>query len=117
MSDLARVEFTTRNGVAVAVVRGEIDLSNADALLESLEQTTDGSAQDLVVDLTELDYLDSAGVRLFFKLAASVARHGGQLRAVVPADAAIRRVLELAHAETAFALDETDDAALRRLGT
>jgi len=113
--ELSEVEVVARNGVAVALVRGEIDLSNADATFSALRRAADGADGGLIVDLSELVYLDSAGVRLLFTLARAVSRKGGALRAVVPQGAQIRRVLELADAGQMMGLDESADEAVERL--
>ncbi len=115
MTELSEVEVVRRDGIAVAHVRGEIDLSNADSTFSTLKRLTDGTAGGVVVDLSELDYLDSAGVRLLFTLARAAARNGSSVRAVVPRKARIRRVLELADVEQLMALDETEDDAVEQL--
>ncbi len=50
------------DGTELLTVAGEIDMSNASVLAHGLEATT-GS---LVVDLTGVDYLDSAAVAVLF---------------------------------------------------
>ena len=116
MRELSEVEVVARNGVVVAHVRGEIDLSNADSTFSTLKRVADGAEEGLVVDLSGLDYLDSAGVRLLFTLARAVTRKGRSLRAVVPREAQIRRVLELADVGQLMGLDETQDEAVEQLG-
>jgi anti-sigma B factor antagonist len=53
------------DGTALLSVVGEIDMSNADTLAHAL----DGSAGPLVVDLTAVEYLDSAGLAVLFAYA------------------------------------------------
>ncbi|MDK1471926.1 STAS domain-containing protein [Streptomyces sp. 549] len=50
------------DGTALLAVAGEIDMSNADAFAEAL----DGTRGRLVVDLTAVGYLDSAGLSVLF---------------------------------------------------
>jgi anti-anti-sigma factor len=117
VSELAQVELLAQNGVSVALVSGEIDLSNADATFSILKRAADNAHGGLVLDLSKLEYLDSAGVRLLFTLARFVRRNGGNLRAVVPRGARIRRVLELADAEQMMGLDETASDAVERVSS
>ncbi len=114
MAGLSDVDLVAHDGIRVAHVRGEIDMSNADAMLATLVGAIDG-VNALVVDLSELGYLDSAGVRLLFTLARRADERGGRLRAVVPQRARIRRVLELADVEQLLALDETAEKAIEQL--
>jgi|SRR5690348_10336247 anti-sigma B factor antagonist len=115
--ELAEVEIEARDGVAVVAVRGEIDLSNAEATFAVLKRAADKATAGLVIDLSELAYIDSAGVRLLFLLARAVNGNGSVLHAVVPKGARILRVLELADAEQVMALDETPDEAVARVST
>ncbi|MCX2926305.1 STAS domain-containing protein [Streptomyces sp. NEAU-W12] len=50
------------DGATLLTVVGEIDMSNTDALAAAIE-TTDGP---LVIDLTAVEYLDSAGLSVLF---------------------------------------------------
>jgi anti-sigma B factor antagonist len=70
MSDLARLETQVDWPVLRVTISGEVDASNATAL----EQRIDAAAGDLtalVVDLTGVTFLDSAGVRLLDHLVAA----------------------------------------------
>ena len=113
MSELSEVEVVARDGIPIVRVRGEIDLSNADAVLSSIERAVDPEAPGLVVDVRELEYLDSAGIRLFFRAARSVSDAGGRFVAIASRDSPARRVLELADAATVFPLEEDEETALR----
>ncbi len=56
------VEITRRdrNGIDVIQVGGEVDLTNADAVQAAVEATR---APSVVLDLTDVSYLDSSGIR------------------------------------------------------
>lgn len=110
---LSEVEVVARDGVPVVRVRGEIDLSNADAVLRSIEAAVDERAPGLVVDLRELEFLDSAGVRLLFESARLVAAWGGRFVALVAPGSPALRVLELAEATSLFPLETTEADAIR----
>ncbi|MGV9289110.1 STAS domain-containing protein [Streptomyces sp. NPDC003719] len=51
------------DGVNQLTAVGEIDMSNTDTLAAAIE-TTEGP---LVIDLTEVEYLDSAGLSVLFR--------------------------------------------------
>ena len=116
MSELARVEFDSASGVPVARVVGEIDLSNAGDVLESsIEGAFSDSAGTLLVDLTGVTYMDSAGIRALFELGERLAAVGKRMIAIVPEESPIRRVLELADAQTAIALQTDLEGAVAAL--
>ena len=60
------------DGRAVLTAVGEIDMSNAGQLRDALAQAGDGP---LVIDLTAVEYLDSAGLTVLFA-------HAGHLELV-----------------------------------
>ena len=72
---------------------GEIDLSNVDQLQVRL----DGVATDenVVLDLTGIDYIDSQGLRLLIQLYGRQANGGSKLQLVAPLGGFAREVLEM----------------------
>ena len=52
----------------------ELDASNVDDVLARVSESVPNEAPGLVLDLTQTDYLDSAGVRILFDLASGCAR-------------------------------------------
>jgi anti-anti-sigma factor len=75
----------------VARLRGALDLASV-AEVEPVLREAERAQGELTVDLTDVDYLDSAGARLLLSLADVVA---GTLIVVAPPGTAPRRALEL----------------------
>jgi anti-anti-sigma factor len=59
-SGIVEISRDDEDGVAVVRVEGEVDLTNADALLQAVEATTSSA---VVLDLSQVAYLDSSGIR------------------------------------------------------
>jgi anti-anti-sigma factor len=119
VSRLAEIRTERRDGVPVAFVRGQIDLSNRAEVDDGVTGTLGNVDHGLMVDLTEVGYVDSAGVTLLFALAERLRDRQLQLRLVVPVDNRVRRVLDLVDVGSVAAVDERVDdsvAALRELG-
>jgi anti-anti-sigma factor len=93
---LAHLEFDERGDVVIARLGGELDLSNVHDIGDGLNAAVTPITAALVLDLSELTHLDSAGVRLLFDLRTRLATARQRLVAVVPEGAAIREVLDLA---------------------
>jgi anti-anti-sigma factor len=83
MSLLADIVLAEHDGVPVASIRGEVDVSNADELGHQLHAVMPNSAPGLVLDLAETTYFDSSGVRLLFDLGERLKRRQQSLRVVV----------------------------------
>jgi len=114
VSQLATLRVEAAPAGLVAYLAGEIDASNAYALLDRLavEAAVDGTA--LVLELSEVTYLDSAGVRLVYDLAAAAHRRNAAFRVVCP-QGPIRGVLELAGVGRTLGLDDSLGQALAAL--
>jgi anti-sigma B factor antagonist len=111
---LADVHFSVRNAVGVARLSGEIDLSNAADLATSVIDATPSDVLGVVVDLTEIDYLDSAGIHLIYRLRERLSARGQELRLVIPALSPVNDALRLAGVKRHVAIAETVDDALRQ---
>ena len=104
--DLAQLRLREEQEVAVAQLSGEVDLSNAEAIAARLTELPN-LAHGLVVDLGEVEYMDSTAIALLHELAARLRRRSQRLIVVCPPDCAPRRVLELTALDTTIpVLDE-----------
>ena len=75
------LELSTRrdaDGTPVVTAVGEIDMSNADRFRDALGHAA-GDSGRLVVDLTGVEYLDSAGVHALFEHASRIRLIAGPL--------------------------------------
>jgi anti-anti-sigma factor len=112
---IAGFEFTQREDVLVASVDGEIDSSNAAELRLALSERLPSAFRALVLDLSEVTYLDSSGVHLLFDLGRRLAARRQAIRLVVPDTAPTRRVLELCAVAGVAPMDLDLDSSLRAL--
>jgi anti-sigma B factor antagonist len=65
------------DGTPVLVAEGEIDMSNVGEFRASVDRAAAGGDGRLVVDLTAVDYLDSAGLAALFA-------HADRLELIAP---------------------------------
>jgi anti-anti-sigma factor len=72
----ARVETRAEDGAMHIAVSGEIDLANAAAVEDQIREALSHSPETVSVDLTDLTYMDSAGIRILFTLASRLSRCG-----------------------------------------
>jgi anti-anti-sigma factor len=106
VSELARIEAMDLDGARLVRVSGEIDLSNARDVMESIGGAVPHDASLVIVDLSETSYLDSAGIAMIFRLAQRLSYSRQELRLVVPQDAPIRAVLELTNLHQVIPVQE-----------
>ncbi len=115
MSPLAELNLESIAGLPVAHLLGEIDLSNAAALQSEMADAVGSQPDGLVVDLSELEFIDSTGIRMLFDLAASLKRHQQALRVVVPDQSHLADILEAVGLQRAAATDHSVDTAVAAL--
>ena len=101
MSPAPALDVREDDGVVIARLEGEIDLSNARELGAALTAAVPNSALGVVIDLAPTTYLDSSGVHLIFELAERLHARQQQLRVAVPEDAPLRRVLSVVELDSA----------------
>jgi anti-anti-sigma factor len=116
VTELAALAIRAEDGLLLAHLSGEIDLSNSQDLELAIAEAVPNTATGMVLDLSDLTYIDSAGIRLLLTLARRFRWRGQELTLVVPDGSGVRRVLELAGAGSALALDPTTEAARARMG-
>ena len=79
--------------VAVAPV-GELDLASADRLAEEVRQLMAAGATQIVLDLRQVDVIDSTGLRMLLSL-RNDAKRNEQALTLVPPISAARRIFEI----------------------
>ena len=109
---LGDVRFSERDGRFVAALTGEVDLSNAEALGDAITEGTSNQMLGVLLDLTDLHYLDSAGIHLIYRLREQLRSRGQTLGIVVPADSPSHDALRLAGVTLHIPVAQTLDAAL-----
>ena len=81
-------------GVKVITVAGELDIATAPNLCARLDSTRIGRRPRLLVDLTDVDFCDSTGLRALLGAASEVRAHGGRFAIVCPPAGDVARLLE-----------------------
>jgi anti-anti-sigma factor len=114
--ELATLRLRERGDIVMAVVEGEIDLSNAPGLQGDLTAAVPNSAQGLLLDLTGLEFLDSSGVHMLYDVADRLATRQQRFAVVLEAGAPPRRAIELSGVEPAAWLFADQASALAALG-
>lgn len=96
MGELARLQIERKDDVLIASLVGEIDGSNAPRLRDEMEREIPNDVRGVVLVLSEVRFIDSAGMELLFALQSRLERHALRLHVVLPDHAVIWRTLEIA---------------------
>ncbi len=102
-------------GVTNVVLRGRLDTNGAEAI-DLRFSVIAGSRRAVVVDLSEVDFLASLGIRVLLTSAKAVQRKGGKLAIVTP-EGNVLMVLKTAGIETLIPIFQERDAAIAAVGS
>jgi anti-anti-sigma factor len=105
----------SRLGVAVTRLVDDVDFDNSARLYREMLDGMSPDAVGLVVDLSEVRHIDSAGIRMLHKLAGWLAQRRLELRVVVPDASSVRRVLELSCFDAHVPVTSTVDSAVSEI--
>jgi len=97
--------------VAVLSATGEIDVFTAPDLDEEIARLVSEGRSTLVVDLSQVTFLDSTGLGVLVKGLKATREAGGGLRLVVTTDR-IRKIFDITGLDAAMPLFDTVDAAV-----
>ena len=89
---------------------GELDLYNASDVREALEQVTADSPQRVVVDLSEVEFIDSTALGVLIEARTKLNNRRGFLLAAPPLET--RRALEISGLDRHFTVHESVSEAL-----
>jgi anti-sigma B factor antagonist len=107
---MLNINVSERDHVTLLEVTGRIDSMNANQLGEALNQTIDSGRLQIVLDLSNVDYMSSAGLREIVSALKKV-RSTGDLRLAQPSPR-VREVLEMAGLDTIFQIYPTQNEAV-----
>ncbi len=80
--------------IAVVRIAGEIDALTADQASALLRSQLDGGRERLVLDLGQVTFMSSAGIRLLLEISIKSREQGGDLR-LARTPAVVARTLEI----------------------
>jgi anti-anti-sigma factor len=105
---ILEVESDERDGVAHVSLRGELDLSTVGKVDDELQNVEGTGPKVVLLDLSNLTFLDSTGLRCVVR-ADERAREEGRRLVVVKGPEAVQRVFEITRLEERLEL--VDDAS------
>lgn len=105
------VNISGQDHVTLIEVSGRVDSMTAGQLGESLGHAIDGGNVNLVLDLSNVDYMSSAGLREIVTALKKVKRARGNMVLAQPSDR-VREVLEMAGLDTIFRIYAGQEEAI-----
>jgi anti-sigma B factor antagonist len=105
------VPMPSKDRPNVLPLEGEIDLHVSPSLTAALNRMIDKKPKQLVVDLSRVAYIDSAGLAALIEAMQKVEAYGGQF-ALADLQETVRSIFEIARLDQVFRIFPDVDAAL-----
>lgn len=88
------ISVVPHRNVVAAVPVGELDLATVDEVATTISELRAVGFTEIVLDLRQVDFIDSTGLRLLLQLRADAARDGHRITLVSP-DPVVGRIFDI----------------------
>lgn len=94
VADQLKIDIRNEDGRAILTLDGELDMANAPLFQSALDGADLASATALVLDLQQLQFIDSTGLRIILATRERC-RERGQEFAITPGSDQVQRLLSV----------------------
>jgi anti-sigma B factor antagonist len=108
----SRPDPAQRDRSNVLPLKGEIDLHVSPSVTTSLNQMIEKKPERMVVDLSDVTYIDSAGLASLIEAMQKVESYGGKF-VLAGLQETVRSIFEISRLDQVFQIFPDADAALR----
>lgn len=105
------IDFRTEGTTLVASVRGRMDTVSTPTFEKAVGEALGADTKTIVFDFDGLDYICSAGLRVFLSTAKTLKSRGGELL-LAGTGGSVKKVFEISGFFALFKHFDTPDAAL-----
>jgi anti-anti-sigma factor len=113
--ELASVTATEHGGSLVLAISGEVDISNVESVAEVIHALPNID-EGLLIDLSEVSYLDSSAVSMLHDLAMRLRSRAQRMVVVSPPQTPPRRILDLTALYVNAPVADALESGIRLLG-
>ncbi|HEY5741786.1 MAG TPA: STAS domain-containing protein [Terrimicrobiaceae bacterium] len=111
-----QIEKSSEDGVTTLRVSGEVDLHASPQLRAELQVCAGEKTPVLLVDFTEVEYIDSSGLATFIEYLREAAAYQGKI-ALFGMKQKVRTIFDLVRLNELFTITDSADAAVAALAT
>ena len=110
------MELSIKNvdGVHVASIIGNLDTNTAQEAEDGLKSIVEGSGAKLIINLSETNYVSSAGLRVFLASAKKISAGGGKFIISSPNNV-VKEVLDISGFSTILDIKDSESEALAEM--
>ena len=108
----ADVRFEREDGIVIAVLTGEVDMSNASSVRLMISEAVTPDDDAVIVDLSELEFMDSAGLHSLVELSTVLDERRQRLLVCVPRGSTMERAVQILGLPRAVSVHASRDEAI-----
>lgn len=105
------IEIVQVQNATIVSPEGDIDTQQSTKLREELKSILESNSLQIIVDLTDVKYMDSSGIATLIE-ALQICKQGDKQFALCGLNRSVRSIIELARLDTIFVITETWEDAL-----
>lgn len=102
-----------KNGITCLKIEGCLDASNSSVAEKNIRDTIAAEGANLVIDLSALQYVSSAGLRVILVIAKDIKVKNGKI-VLCSMTESVRKVFDISGFTSIFDIQDNIEAALKR---
>ena len=100
-----------KDGITICNIGGEININTSPQLRKSFESFVEAKTTKIVVDFSQVSYIDSSGLATFIELLQRLKKVGGTFR-ICSMSQKVKNIFEVTKLYKLFEIFDTREAAL-----
>lgn len=109
-----QIDKSSEQDVTTLKLTGEVDLHGSPELRKELKQCADDKVPVLLIDFTDVEYIDSSGLATFIEYVRESSGYGGKI-ALFGLKQKVRTIFDLVRLNELFTISDTAEAAVAAL--
>ena len=101
--------------IHIIELTGRLDAFTVTELRTEQQQLLDENSKNFIVDLSQVEFIDSSGMAALVSLLKSARQAGGNVVLVKPTDPAAYRILTLTRFDQVFSMADSTDTAIKQI--
>lgn len=109
-----QIKTEERSGITVCALKGDVDISSSPEVKKEFDNIIGRKANKLVVNLSDVKYVDSSGLATMVEVLKNMRKYGGTLHLCNLSDK-IKGLFEITKLDKLFKIAASEEEAIKNL--
>lgn len=109
--EIVKFDKYEENGVYILKIIGDMDNANSMRVKNKIEEMLSGEERRIIIDLEEVDYINSYGIGLIRSAKSHAEKVGGDI-ALINLEGRLRTILEMVGMDEVFSIFDSKEKAM-----